>query len=400
MPRTLIASDDFNRASLGANWAQAGPILPGGFLADLRIRSSLYAEASGQGADAVGRWVGAGSFEANQFAKATLANVGYWGVSTRAGVAVCVQPNRGTVSAPESSYYAVRVHGDASGAKTTSLVRVVNAVETVLASTTMTWSTGDTIELERDGTTLRPYRNGSAIAALTVSDSAISGGVPGALCRAAGAIYLDDWSGGNITAGGSGPAGPTFSGSIGGISATQGQAIAGVNVAGLFAGTGLSFTAVGSWPAGITVSPAGIISGTTSAAAGTYGGLSVRATDSSGQSVLSNAFAITVAAPASGGGGGGGVATLVNLQLTTDGTTPAANVTGLRWAFFDQPTPDALASPTAKGSNASTNASGLLSLSIAGTALPPGGTGWLVVSNSNGSAAGTHSAFAGPVITS
>ena len=94
---------------------------------------------------------------------------------------------------------------------------------------------------------------------------------------------------------------PTFSGTIANISATQGSAISSVNVSSMFsdAESSLTFTAVGSWPSGITVSTAGVISGTPSAS-GTFGSLQVRATDAGGLTATSNAFTITVAAAATG----------------------------------------------------------------------------------------------------
>jgi hypothetical protein len=90
-------------------------------------------------------------------------------------------------------------------------------------------------------------------------------------------------------------------------------------------------------------------------------------------------------------------ASSINLTLTTNGTTPAANLTGLKWAFFDQATPDALAGPVAKGVAESTNGSGVLNVDITGTTLSPGGVGWLIVTNSDGNPATNHSVFAGPV---
>lgn len=93
--------------------------------------------------------------------------------------------------------------------------------------------------------------------------------------------------------------------------------------------------------------------------------------------------------------------TTVSLVLTTDGSTPAASLGGLKWAFFDQPTPDALAVPSCQGSAASTDVSGNLSLAIT-TALPVGGIGWLTISNSDGTTTQSpaESAFSGPVVVS
>jgi len=86
--------------------------------------------------------------------------------------------------------------------------------------------------------------------------------------------------------------------------------------------------------------------------------------------------------------------------LTTDGSTPAANLTGLQYAYFDQNLPSSLAAPIAKGSNASTDANGNFSISIAGTASLVGATGFLIIDNTNGSAQTAFSGYAGPVVVS
>lgn len=95
-------------------------------------------------------------------------------------------------------------------------------------------------------------------------------------------------------------------------------------------------------------------------------------------------------------------ATAVTLTLTTDGTTPAASLTGLKWAFFDQVTPNLFAAPVAQGAVESTDGSGGLVLDITGSALAPGAVGWLVITNSDGTTTQSpaHKLFAGPVTVS
>jgi hypothetical protein len=93
------------------------------------------------------------------------------------------------------------------------------------------------------------------------------------------------------------------------------------------------------------------------------------------------------------------VATTASTTLYTDASSPAASLTGLKWAFFDQVTPDTFEAPVAQGSAGSTNSAGLLTVSITGTALLTGAVGWLDVTNSDGTIAGRSSskAFSGPV---
>lgn len=96
---------------------------------------------------------------------------------------------------------------------------------------------------------------------------------------------------------------PSFTGpNIADISGTEAVALTPVDVSARFfdSESGLTFSAVGSWPAGVTVSSAGVISGTPTTA-GTYASLQVRATDAGSLTADSNAFSITVAAPAVAG---------------------------------------------------------------------------------------------------
>lgn len=88
------------------------------------------------------------------------------------------------------------------------------------------------------------------------------------------------------------------------------------------------------------------------------------------------------------------------LTLTTDGTTPAASLTGLKWAWFDQVSPGSFVAPTAKGTAGSTNGSGVFSVNITGTALTAGQIGWLIVTNSDGTTTQSPAAkaFSGPVM--
>lgn len=76
------------------------------------------------------------------------------------------------------------------------------------------------------------------------------------------------------------------------------------------------------------------------------------------------------------------------------GGAAAANVTGLRWAFFDQSAPNSLTAPAVTGTGESTDASGVLEIDVIGTTLNVGDTGYLVTDT----AAGVG--FCGPVVVS
>jgi len=93
------------------------------------------------------------------------------------------------------------------------------------------------------------------------------------------------------------------------------------------------------------------------------------------------------------------LASAVTLTFKNRAGVVQANLTGMKWAFFDAVTPDALNAPSAKGTGASTNSSGILTLNITGTQLPPGSTGWLIFSNSDGTASQSNLiSFAGPCV--
>jgi hypothetical protein len=101
--------------------------------------------------------------------------------------------------------------------------------------------------------------------------------------------------------------------------------------------------------------------------------------------------------PASSGGPTPGNRT-VTLALFTPSDAPAANLSSLRWAWFDQVTPDLFASPTDKGTLESTDAVGTLTIALPNSQLAAGATGWLIVTDSGGNPAVLHNAFSGPVV--
>lgn len=85
----------------------------------------------------------------------------------------------------------------------------------------------------------------------------------------------------------------------------QNTAMTGLSVAARFqdpTSQPLAFSAQGVWPPGLSVSATGTIQGTPTTV-GSYTGLTVRATDTDGNFVESNAFSISVTAAAGGGGG-------------------------------------------------------------------------------------------------
>lgn len=95
------------------------------------------------------------------------------------------------------------------------------------------------------------------------------------------------------------------------------------------------------------------------------------------------------------------LATSVSVPLVSAANVPSASLTGLKWAYWDQATPDLFVAPIVKGVTESTDASGLLVLDITGSDLTAGSVGWVTVTNSDGTTTQSpaHKAFSGPVVT-
>jgi hypothetical protein len=182
----------------------------------------------------------------------------------------------------------------------------------------------------------------------------------------------------------------------------------------------VTIAAAGSTVTGVTVSPGSAtgsaqftatVVGTNSpsqgvtwaATAGTITGLGYF----SAPTATGSAQTITITATSTQDGSKVGTATVtvpaasglrtLSIPLNNGAGQPIANLSGLSWAFFDQTTPGSLGQPTGKGTNATTNASGVLNLALPGSALAAGGIGYLIVSDTNGTTAYAAKAFSGVV---
>lgn len=88
----------------------------------------------------------------------------------------------------------------------------------------------------------------------------------------------------------------------------------------------------------------------------------------------------------------------ITLTLTSDGTTPRASLTGLKCEFWNEPSPALHNTPSCIVLGASTNGSGVMTISVE-TTLGSGGTGYLLVTDTDGTTTQSPApkAFAGPV---
>lgn len=92
----------------------------------------------------------------------------------------------------------------------------------------------------------------------------------------------------------------------------------------------------------------------------------------------------------------------VTVTLTTNGSTAAASLTGLRWAIYLIGSPSLFGTLVLQGSTGTTDASGVFTLSLPGSGLVPGQTVFFIVTNSDGTATQSpaHKLFGGPVVVS
>lgn len=187
-----------------------------------------------------------------------------------------------------------------------------------------------------------------------------------------------------------------FSGTVPAQSGTVGTAYTTLALASYFTGSFTPYTYSvfsGALPGGLSLNTStGEITGTPTTA-GSFSAV-VRATDTATNTANTGTISWTILAA---------MATTASVTLTTDGTTPAASLTGLKWAYWDVLTPDLMTTaPLVKGSAETTDGSGVLTVTITGTTKRVGEVGYLLVTNSDGTTTqgAALRAFAAPVAVS
>jgi len=292
MPRTLIASDNFDRAgpAIGSNWTQQNT----GNAGDVSIDSStrIVGQFSSQPTDQLPTvvWAGAGTFTDDQYASMALPTAAsVTGGTSRAGVTVRSSGNEGT-----RSYYEAVIRLDSATTPTTELAKWVSGTRTLLHSAAAAWADNDLIELEAEGTTIRLLKNGTALGgSFTQTDSSITTGKPGASVTAA--AYGDNWEGGNLTS----ATAPTID------AQPTAQTVTAPTAATFTASVGGTFTGLrwqrqaagaGAWADVSGATSSTLTTGATSVTGGSWNNTDrVRlAVDWSGGTVLSNDVALTV----------------------------------------------------------------------------------------------------------
>lgn len=291
MPRTLVASDDFNRAALDANWGQINTTLGGNILIDAstQIKGQFTLQPTDQASAA--RYVGTGTFTNDQYSSVKIIipalnnPICTVGAIARAGAGVNAA----------RSYYEFYIElNTGSYSFVTRLTKWVAGVRTVLASGNVTWASGDLIEIEAVGTTVRGCRNGAPLAGFSVTDSSITTGLPGATSAGGSAIRGDDWTGGSATA----PTALAWTGTIAAQSGTVGTAIAPLATSGFVSGgeAPYAYSATG-LPTGLVINTGtGSITGTPTVDNAFNSTVNVADSAATPATVNSNTFVWTIAA--------------------------------------------------------------------------------------------------------
>jgi hypothetical protein len=90
----------------------------------------------------------------------------------------------------------------------------------------------------------------------------------------------------------------------------------------------------------------------------------------------------------------------ITLDLVDRAGSAQSNLSGIAWAFYERTTPDVQQTPTQQGTGAVTDATGQLVITLTDTSLKAGDTGWLVLSDSDGTAGQTPAGkgFSAPVV--
>lgn len=194
MARTAIATDNFNRASIGTDWTNLNSDW-GSMTIYLSTVVSFSTSQSGANRQAA-RWTGAGTFTDNQYSKIKIGTFSFLSNSQAAGVIVRASADTNA----NRDYYEAVVFPDSGGPTyTTELNKLVNGTLTTIFTAAITWVSGDTLSIEADGTTISVYRNDVALGgSWTQTDSSLTTGLPGASGAGNTSFPFDDWEGGNL----------------------------------------------------------------------------------------------------------------------------------------------------------------------------------------------------------
>lgn len=204
MARSLVASDALTgttNTALGANWGQVGQFASSG--ANVVYAASNRCYGHTDSSECAARWIGTGTFSDDQYSSLEVYGTGTETWSAYSGVIARASADQ---DGSRDYYYARILDRQDAGNNRVELSKVVNGTTTVLDNTpsTQSWSSGDRIEIECEGTTIRGLKNGTGYHSAT--DSALTTGKPGIYALTRDSLTGDNWEGGDITGGGGGGA--------------------------------------------------------------------------------------------------------------------------------------------------------------------------------------------------
>jgi hypothetical protein len=195
MAVNLIASDDFNRASLDANWSQRNPNW-----SSIAITAStvFWASASNANNEACAAWVGSGTPTNDHRSEVSVVTFDFQSIDYCIGVACRVSTD---IDGARDFYFAF-VAGTSGGPNyTTVLGKVVNGTRTVLHSASVSWTAGDEISISCVGSTISVQKNTVDLGgSFTQTDTDLTTGTWGIIANGP-ALQGDNWNGYSITGG-------------------------------------------------------------------------------------------------------------------------------------------------------------------------------------------------------
>jgi hypothetical protein len=190
----VLATDDFNRgdsASLGANWTTDGQSNVN------KISSNTAVPTSLGGVSDTGSTYSAISWGNDHYSKVQIsATGGAANDENGPGPAVRMSGSAGT-----RKFY--RIAAQKAATNNVEVSKYNGTTFTVISNFTNSWSSGDTWEIDIQGTTLTWIKNGSTISSTT--DSLLSSGSSGitySSCAGISAAAFDNWEGGDFSASG------------------------------------------------------------------------------------------------------------------------------------------------------------------------------------------------------
>ena len=208
MARTPQATCNFNATLSGTDWTQLN-VAQGNIIATSGptvVSGDATNTVTGSGnssGNACARWTGAGTFTENQYASIIIPFIDPQSVENY-NVGIICRASAGLSSGLYRNYLvglSMAANDPGGTTKSVTLYKVVAQTYTQLNAAGITFSAGDELSLECEGTTAYACRNGVRLGGAWSGDisDVSAGGLPGVSgAGSANFIYGDTWEGGNL----------------------------------------------------------------------------------------------------------------------------------------------------------------------------------------------------------